>query len=267
MTEAIDAHSRKEDFLSDAHARLEENEMEVQQQRGEIALLKQQLKENRGELSQRSNELVGLKAQNRDLTSQLSFRKSENQSLQIQLQEEKKKVTDFEQNFAGANLQPDARVLTGSHSTNELGGYRVAQPAYVTNFSINPGLYGDQTSSFSFEPKTSAVNLSSPFYPGEREELYRQLQAMEHRMALQKETFKKEQQQWAEDKRKVIKYQKLLQENYVQMYKRSHVLEREVKQLKTQLQMAGVSNSSDLHLNDQATEIDQRQSLSFPMDI
>jgi len=274
MTEAIDAHTRKEDLVSEMRARLEENEIEAQQQRGEISLLKRQIKEKQTELTQRTNENLAFKSQNRELTNQVALRESENESLHIQLSEEKIKFAELEQHLAVTNLQQrplssDASGLASSRSANELGLYRNAHSAYVTDFSTNPSSYGDQNTRLSFEPKTSAVTLSSPFYPGEREELYRQLQAVEHRMALQEEAFEREQQQWAEDKRKVIKYQKLLQENYVQMYKRSHALEREVNLLKSQLQMAGLSDSSNcvLYSGNPATETDEQPNLSFPMEI
>ena len=274
MTEAIDAHTRKEDQVTEMQARLEENEMEAQQQRGEISLLKRQIKEKQTELTQRINENLALKSQNRDLTNQLALRESENESLHIQLGEEKIKFAELEQHLTVTNLQQappksDSSVLSSSRSTNEFGRYRNTQSAYVTDFSTTPSTYDDQTTRISFEPKTSAVAVGSPFYPGEREELYRQLQAVEHRMALQEEAFEREQQQWAEDKRKVIKYQKLLQENYVQMYKRSHALEREVKQLKSQLQMAGLSSSTncDLYVGNSVPEPDEQHRLSFPMEI
>merc|ERR1712008_653390 len=50
-----------------------------------------------------------------------------------------------------------------------------------------------------------------------------------------KETFETEKTHWLDEKEKVIRYQKQLQLNYVQMYKRNKTLEAEVDQLKKSL--------------------------------
>merc|ERR1739838_1095175 len=46
-----------------------------------------------------------------------------------------------------------------------------------------------------------------------------------------KETFETEKQVWMDEKEKVIRYQKQLQLNYVQMYKRNKTLEAEIETL------------------------------------
>lgn len=50
-----------------------------------------------------------------------------------------------------------------------------------------------------------------------------------------KENFEVEKANWLDEKEKVIRYQKQLQLNYVQMYKRNKTLESEVDQLKKSL--------------------------------
>ena len=50
-----------------------------------------------------------------------------------------------------------------------------------------------------------------------------------------KESFEVEKANWLDEKEKVIRYQKQLQLNYVQMYKRNKTLESEVDQLKKSL--------------------------------
>lgn len=51
-----------------------------------------------------------------------------------------------------------------------------------------------------------------------------------------KEEFEKEKEQWLEEKNKVIMYQKQLQLNYVQMFRKNKVLEAEVEQLTLELE-------------------------------
>ena len=260
MTEAIDAHSRQEDAAAVMRAQLEENEIELQQQRGEISVLKRQIKEKQEELTLRSNEIFALKSHNRELNSHLSRRESENQSLQIQLNEENVRLVTLEQHLAATSLHPitspvDAIALTSSLSTNELPVFQNSSAAYSNEYTQNCKSYGI----------TQAANTNAEFYPGEREELYRRLEAIELQMFQQEELFEREQKQWAEDKCKVIKYQKLLQENYVQMYKRSHVLEREVKHLRSELQRAGVNAVSCEYFS--GGESEEKQNLTFPMEI
>ncbi|ESO99065.1 hypothetical protein LOTGIDRAFT_173993 [Lottia gigantea] len=49
-------------------------------------------------------------------------------------------------------------------------------------------------------------------------------------------TFEKEREQWLDEKNKVIRYQKQLQLNYVQMYRKNRMLEAEVEQLTLELE-------------------------------
>jgi len=51
-----------------------------------------------------------------------------------------------------------------------------------------------------------------------------------------KEEYEKEKEQWLEEKNKVIMYQKQLQLNYVQMFRKNKVLEAEVEQLTLELE-------------------------------
>lgn len=50
------------------------------------------------------------------------------------------------------------------------------------------------------------------------------------------EVFEKEKEQWLDEKNKVIRYQKQLQLNYVQMYNKNKMLEAEVEQLTLELE-------------------------------
>merc|ERR1719431_1132296 len=59
-----------------------------------------------------------------------------------------------------------------------------------------------------------------------------------------KENFEVEKANWLDEKEKVIRYQKQLQLNYVQMYKRNKTLESEVDQLKKSLAESNTKTSS-----------------------
>ncbi|KAH3788595.1 hypothetical protein DPMN_166740 [Dreissena polymorpha] len=55
-------------------------------------------------------------------------------------------------------------------------------------------------------------------------------------MLVSKEEHDQENGQWSEEKKKVIVYQKQLQLNYVQMFRKNEVLEAEVEQLTLELE-------------------------------
>lgn len=266
MTEAIDAQSRRDDGdVTTLHARLEEGEVEIQQQRGEISVLKRQVVENRNKLSQRSHELLALKSYNRDLASQLAQHEADNQSLVEQVNEQRLHITDLERCLTTASqrafLATDSRGLPTSQSAYEFSTFDQPQ-----NLSSRFSSHGN---AYNTEGQAAFVNrFQSPvdgFYSQEKETLSRQLHAAEQKLALKEKEFDRERQQWAEDKRKVIKYQKLLQENYVQMYKRSHALERQVKSLTSQLHDAGLS--VNYCASPSGSDLEERSKLCYPMEI
>lgn len=66
--------------------------------------------------------------------------------------------------------------------------------------------------------------------------LREELDKLRLEMLVNKEEYEKEKEQWLEEKNKVIMYQKQLQLNYVQMFRKNKVLEAEVEQLTLELE-------------------------------
>ena len=66
--------------------------------------------------------------------------------------------------------------------------------------------------------------------------LNEELDKVKLELLVSKEEFEKEKEQWLEEKNKVIMYQKQLQLNYVQMFRKNKVLEAEVEQLTLELE-------------------------------
>ena len=71
---------------------------------------------------------------------------------------------------------------------------------------------------------------------GELSALSEDLDKVKLELLVTKEEFEKEKEQWLEEKNKVIMYQKQLQLNYVQMFRKNKVLEAEVEQLTLELE-------------------------------
>jgi len=66
--------------------------------------------------------------------------------------------------------------------------------------------------------------------------LKEELDKLRLEILVNKEEYEKEKEQWLEEKNKVIMYQKQLQLNYVQMFRKNKVLEAEVEQLTLELE-------------------------------
>lgn len=79
-------------------------------------------------------------------------------------------------------------------------------------------------------------NASVAEYQFENEKLRMQLIEAKKGMDYERGSHENERINWLEEKEKVIKYQKQLQLNYVQMFRRNHSLEREVEQLTIELE-------------------------------
>lgn len=63
-----------------------------------------------------------------------------------------------------------------------------------------------------------------------------ELASERQRQAEQASTFEDERRSWEEEKEKVIRYQKQLQQNYVQMYRRNRQLEGALRDLSMELE-------------------------------
>merc|ERR1712141_573229 len=61
--------------------------------------------------------------------------------------------------------------------------------------------------------------------------LITEVKELKSEASISKETFETEKSMWLDEKEKVIRYQKQLQLNYVQMYKRNKTLESEIESL------------------------------------
>lgn len=77
-----------------------------------------------------------------------------------------------------------------------------------------------------------------------------------------KETFETEKAHWLDEKEKVIRYQKQLQLNYVQMYKRNKTLESEIEALNKNLEESNSQLAQAKKEKEQMNEQQQQQKTS-----
>ncbi|XP_026043101.1 leucine zipper putative tumor suppressor 1 isoform X2 [Astatotilapia calliptera] len=251
---------------------LEETQWEVCQKTGEISLLKQQLRECQADVSHKLNEIVGLRALLKEKTAKMEILEKQNKNhedslhsrtidievCQNELQRKKneadllrEKVGKLEKDIQGMKqdlvtakeqrLQHSLQVRTHSPSQTESQGSE----------STDQGREGENNEHTSTESLQREVDRLK--------QQLREEKIAQKRLA---SSFEQERQTWNKEKDRVIRYQKQLQINYLQMHRKNHDLERILKELtaelesRTELSM-DVAYSSGLQTYDDviATEI------------
>ncbi|KAM9822750.1 leucine zipper putative tumor suppressor 1 isoform X1 [Syngnathus typhle] len=217
---------------------LEETQWEVCQKAGEISLLKQQLRDSQEDVSHKLNEIVSLRAQLKEITAKAEMLEKENKDAgdrlrsrtiemevcQNELQRKKNeanllrgKVGQLERDFEGKTKDPKPHQRT---SQTEPCGLKQT-PERVTAVH---------------KQKEEPEGKSSTELQKEVERLKQQLS--EEKTAHQRlaTSFDQEKRTWNKEKDKVIKYQKQLQINYLQVHKKNQDLERLMKELTAELE-------------------------------
>ncbi|KAE8590530.1 hypothetical protein XENTR_v10018098 [Xenopus tropicalis] len=228
--------------------RLEETKWEVCQKSGEISLLKQQLKDSQAELAQKSNEILLLRAQVREARSDLQISEEQVQELQDTAHTKTLELEVCENELQRKKNEAELLREKASKLDQEVAGLREAA---VANLRHGLCLCHEKEDPFllyeSDEAKAqrqNADNLQGLQQYVER--LREALTSERRRYQEQADSFEDERRIWQEEKEKVIRYQKQLQHNYIQMYQQNRELERDIKQLSLELE-ARELDEFDLH--------------------
>lgn len=270
--------------------RLEETKWEVCQKSGEISLLKQQLKEIQSELSQKAGDIVVLKAQLREARSELQASQARTQEAQTALRTRSLELEVCENELQRRKSEAELLREKVTRLEDETSRLRDTLANYVGT-APKKGL----GMSLSFQQGRVVMGRGGPspcmyrdgedgylVWGGESDEAKAQRQNAETLMGLrqqvdrlkselmyerrtgeeQRSRFEEERRVWHEEKEKVIRYQKQLQQNYIQMYRRNRDLERVMRELSLELENRDVedyevrSGSNDIHFEEiTATEI------------
>ncbi|XP_053728363.1 leucine zipper putative tumor suppressor 2 homolog [Synchiropus splendidus] len=223
--------------------RLEETKWEVCQKSGEISLLKQQLKEVQGELAQRVGEIVSLRGQLRETRGELT-------NTQVLLQE-----AHGTARTRTLELEVCENELQRRKSEAELLREKVArlegELSHLRNTlsDQSPGLRQCQMFqgpegmlAYDNEEVQQTMKL-------QMDRTRSELEFERRRAEQQAEGFEEERRVWQEEKDKVIRYQKQLQENYVQMYRRNQELEQLLQELSQELESREDDDGSGNEIN------------------
>ncbi|KAK6468424.1 leucine zipper putative tumor suppressor 1-like [Huso huso] len=226
---------------------LEETQWEVCQKSGEISLLKQQLKESQGDVSHKLNEIVSLKAllketkakiepmeqKVREMEESVHTRTMEVEVCENELQRKKneadllrEKVGQLETDIR--NLKQDLALVKEELNKQEASGRRATGQAKCLSTAVHE-----------METLQKEVERLKAELKEERQKKEKMVSSFQHERLI-----------WNREKEKVIKYQKQLQHNYLQVHKKNQDLEKILKELTVELE-----SRTELDINVQSADI------------
>uniref|UniRef100_A0A147A9K8 Leucine zipper tumor suppressor 1 n=1 Tax=Fundulus heteroclitus TaxID=8078 RepID=A0A147A9K8_FUNHE len=219
---------------------LEETQWEVCQKTGEISLLKQQLRDCQADVSHKLNEIVSLRASLKENTARVERLEQQNKDYEDKLHSCTREVELCQDELQCKKTEADfLRVNVGKL---EQDIQKVKQDLVTA---------GEQKLQKSLELERPNQELDSPdqvrasdgkeyIFTGslqrEVDRLKKELREEKNAQERLVSSFELERQTWNKEKDKVIKYQKQLQINYLQMHKRNQDLERILKELTAELE-------------------------------
>ncbi|KAF7267848.1 uncharacterized protein LOC143195016 [Rhynchophorus ferrugineus] len=252
-------------------SRLEDTEWGLCQKTGEMSLLKTQLKECQSEQTVKCQEMMQLRTDYRELQQQfdelddeLGKQRAENaekdtemsdmrmeiESLRCQLKKyesiESIDKTRYEDITETERLKAEIKELREELSDLSLNDYSNVQPG---RFLRSQNLQNDNS-----DDSISLEDLEIQKLNGEYIENFNgdnEVGRLKKELELKNKEFEREKLVWAQEKEKVLRYQRQLQRNYVQMYRRCQSLERELDSMidveKSNLDSDQILNAEIIH--------------------
>ncbi|XP_018098465.1 leucine zipper putative tumor suppressor 3 isoform X2 [Xenopus laevis] len=222
------------DFLP----KIEETKWEVCQKAGEISLLKQQLKDSQADISQKLNEIVGLRTQLKEAKAFLREKEEQISSIKDSYSSKSVSLEICENEMQRKQSEAQQMKEKLSQCEQEISGLKEAlanlgQNPY--NIELNEKLR-DTLSCESDEAKMKRQNEDSVIsLKKDIERLQVELTIERQHRDQQVVDFEEERRTWQEEKEKVIKYQKQLQLNYIEMYQKNQQLEQRISEITTKV--------------------------------
>lgn len=261
--------------------RLEDTEWSLCQRAGEIALLKTQLKDAQNEQTTKGHEYLTLKADCRQLREVLDKKEKEIMRLRAETEEKDKTVSRLQSEIDRLtnNLRDNVADMTKTKETNkneidrlktelkelrqELSDVSLSGYEGIECGRTMRGIYDVcKTNEYHWNSNDSALedaevqrlNGELPDACGEHCPGNAMVERLKCELDSKETQFNNERRKWSEEKDKVLLYQKQLQLNYVQMFKRSRTLEAEVDGLRLELDMCN-KNMKNLNKHGKAIEL------------
>ncbi|XP_068130842.1 leucine zipper putative tumor suppressor 3 [Hyperolius riggenbachi] len=214
--------------------KIEETKWEVCQKAGEISLLKQQLKDSQSDVNQKLNEIVGLRTQLKEAKAFLREKEEQIASIKDSYSSKSVSLEICESEMQRKQSEAQQMKEKLSQCEQEIEGLKET----LTSLGQNP-----YTMDFTEKLRDTLVCESDEAKMKRQNEdvvvaLKKDIEKLQLELALEKQQkeqqivdFEEERHTWQEEKEKVIKYQKQLQLNYVEMYQKNQQLEQRVTEV------------------------------------
>ncbi|KAK6621547.1 hypothetical protein RUM44_001354 [Polyplax serrata] len=259
--------------------RLEETEWGLCQKTGEMSLLKAQLKDSQGEQTSKGHELIQLRNQIRDLKIELDRRESEMSHLVKDAEKREKELESLKSEKQRLSEELSKSQNKKRADTSETEGLKeevatlrreivdvcqVLKEEQDDRVKLTEELDKLRKELEVERSKTLQAARRKPLEKslgGEKEvdrlkqekgsksdppvenlkELNSELHRLKDQLLSERTDFEQERITWAQEKEKVLRYQRQLQVNYVQMFRRTRTLEAEVESLTMELELENKS--------------------------
>lgn len=253
--------------------RLEETEWSLCQKTGELSLLKAQLKDSQNEQTAKGHELIQMKNQLKELRMDRDRKEMDNkamlkeiESIKNELGQCKKDNSQLTSDLQKANRRNDEEIAEAEELKEEVVTLRreiVDVCQVLKEEQDEKSKLAEELTKLKSDSKAPPINKR---WAGEwskeekadrlKEELEvskmanagdtttddakyfkRELDKLKNQLLSERTDFEQERITWAQEKEKVLRYQRQLQLNYVQMFRRSRTLEAEVESLTMELEL------------------------------
>ncbi|XP_068911101.1 leucine zipper putative tumor suppressor 2 homolog isoform X1 [Tenebrio molitor] len=216
--------------------RLEETEWGLCQKTGEISLLKSQLKDYQNEQTSKCQELLQLRTEHRDFREQLDLLEAEIGELKKQSFEKDDEIKVLKQEIMrlNGNLEPEPPASEDLSETERLKAEIRELREELSDMSLNE--YGGAEPGRSQRTPLSQEDIEIQRLNG-TDCSCPDLEKLKEEIEMKTKDFENERLVWAQEKEKVLRYQRQLQMNYVHMYRRTRALEAEVESLTIELEL------------------------------
>ncbi|XP_040898538.1 leucine zipper putative tumor suppressor 1 [Toxotes jaculatrix] len=226
---------------------LEETQWEVCQKTGEISLLKQQLRDSQADVSHKLNEIVSLRASLKENTVRMEMLEKQNKNQEDKLHSRTVEVEVCQNELQRKKNEADLLREKVGKLEKDIQGMKQDLALAKEQRSQHSRQLEDNAQTQALERLTQGSN--SPVQVEENREhiptesLQREVERLKQQLREEKDaqerlakSFEQERQTWNKEKDRVIKYQKQLQINYLQMHKKNQDLERILKELTSELE-------------------------------
>ncbi|CAH0752918.1 unnamed protein product [Diatraea saccharalis] len=261
--------------------RLEDTEWSLCQRAGEISLLKTQLKDAQNEQTAKGHEYLTLKADCRQLREALDKKEKEIMRLRAESEEKEKtanrlqiqvdkltndlteSVSDLTKTKETSKneierLKTELKELRQELSDVSLSGYEGIECGRtmrgIYDVCKSNEYHWNSNDSALEDAEVQRLNGELPDSCGEPCPASQMVERLKCELEAKEAQFNIERRKWSEEKDKVLRYQKQLQLNYVQMFKRTRTLEAELDGLRLELDMCN-KNMKNINKHGKAIEL------------